>query len=324
MLSTLTNQLLTVTENAALACDPLTGRGDKMQADKLATESMRETFNNLDISGKIVIGEGERDSAPMLFIGEEVGKGGMEIDIAVDPLEGTNLCANNQQGAITVIGVGPKGTLMHAPDTYMDKIIVGVEVKEKVSLDYPVKKNIQIIAQSFNMPVSDVTVMVLKRKRNQKCIQEILDAGARVRLIGDGDVCAGINALLSSLSNVHALMGIGAAPEGVIGACSARCLDGQMEGRFMPYDEDMEVLQDDIVARMKDMGIDDINRTYQADELAKGDDILFLATGVTTGDILGGVKRRNLYFQTDSFILSLQDRKLHRVQTKHLRGQKLS
>lgn len=312
--------LFHVTEQAAIAASKLTGKMDKMEADRLATEAMRESFNALPISGRIVIGEGERDDAPMLFIGEEVGTGGVEIDIAVDPLEGTNLCAYNRPESVAVLGVGPRGSLMHAPDTYMDKIIVGIEVTEPVSLDYTPEQNLEIIASGHGIPVEEVTIMLLKRKRNMPLVHAIVSCGARVKLINDGDVCAGINALFTSVSGVHALMGIGAAPEGVISACSVRALDGQMFGRLMPYDSDMEVLQSDVVDRMKTMGIDDIDKIYRADELAKGDDILFVATGVTAGNILSGVKRMKNYLETETLILSTKSRTMQKVLTRHLMG----
>ena len=316
-LSHLILPLVSVTEKAAISCSTLIGSGDRKKADKLATEAMRKEFNHLPISGTIVIGEGERDEAPMLYIGEKVGKGGQEIDISVDPLEGTNLCAENQPGAITVLGVGPKGSLVHAPDTYMYKIVVGPRVKEKISLKNSTEKNLKIIAKAYGIPMNKVQVIVMQRKRHEKLVAEIRKIGARIKFISDGDVFGAINAMMTEETDIHALIGIGAAPEGVITACAVRALGGQMEGKLMPYDENMEHIQEDVVKRMKQMGIKDINKIYTAAELAKGDDLLFVATGVTSGNILRGVRHTDTYIETESIIFSSKNKTTHKILTKH-------
>lgn len=316
-LSTIAFDLMSVTEKAAIASNVLTGKGQRKEADKLSTEAMRIALNNLPISGQIVIGEGERDEAPMLYIGEEVGKGGIEIDISVDPLEGTNLCAKNHPGAITVMGIGTKGSLLHAPDTYMDKIVVGKEVKEKISLAYSVEKNISIIAKGYNIPIAEVQVVVLDRSRNEKLIEEIRKSGASIKLIDDGDICGGITALFTHETGIHALMGIGAAPEGVITACAVKALGGQMEGEIMPYDTDMKKIDQQVVDRMAKMGITDLDKLYSADDFAKGEDILFIATGVTSGDVLQGIKKGNGFMETESLILLNKEKKMYKIRTKH-------
>ena len=294
--------LVSVTERAAIACFPMIGKGDKMEADRLATETMRETFNTLDISGEIVIGEGERDEAPMLYIGEKVGKGGFEIDIAVDPLEGTNLCADNLPGSITVMAIGEKGSLFNAPDTYMEKIVVGSKVKEKVSLTYSVEDNLKIISKAYEIDVADLVVIVLKRDRHVSLVEEIEALGARIKFISDGDVMAGVDAIVEG-SGIHALMGIGAAPEGVITAAAVRMLGGQMEAKLMPYDDKMEQLNEDVVSRMKEMGIPEITTLYTEDDLARSDNLVFIATGVTTGDLISGIQYVDGKYNTETIVI---------------------
>lgn len=317
-LASLIHGLVTVTENAAIACSEMVGKGDKVAADKLATEHMRTTLNALPLSGRIVIGEGERDKAPMLFIGEELGKGGMEVDIAVDPLEGTNMAAVDAPNAITVIAVGPKGTLLHSPDTYMDRIVVGPKVKEKVSLDAPVADNLKIIAKAYGIPVSEVTVCVLDRPRHQKLIADIRKTGGRIRLIGDGDVIVCLMAMLAEETGVHASIGIGAAPEATITACFVKAFGGQFQGRLKPYDIDMKTLQKDVVKRLGEMGVTDLDYLYTQDDLVKGDDLVFVATGVTRGDMLRGVKKTTEYVETESFIIHSRTKKIKKVVTRKL------
>ena len=307
-----------VTEDAAIACSALTGAGDRKEADRLATEAMRSAFNTIPFSGTIVIGEGERDEAPMLFIGEKVGKGGIEVDIAVDPLEGTNLCAEDRAGAITVMAIGPKGSLKHAPDTYMNKIVVGPQVTEKISLAYTLEENLDIIARAYDCDIEDLNIIVMKRSRHDQLVKDIRALGAKIRFIDDGDVFGGLSALMAEETGVHALIGIGAAPEGVITACAVKALGGQMEGQFMPYDGDMKEIQQDVVERMHQMGIADIQKRYTADELACGDNVIFIATGVTSGEILQGIESDGEYLMTDSIVISSEDKTIRTIQTKHL------
>ena len=305
-------QFISVTEQAAIASAPFVGKDDKDGADKAATDAMRKALNSMNISAKVVIGEGERDEAPMLFIGEELGLGGeQKIDIAVDPLEGTNLCAANLPGSICVMALGPEGSLIAAPDTYMDKIVVGKEVSDNISLDNSVKENLKIIAESYNIPTSEVNVIVLDRERHIDLIADLREEGAHVHLISDGDVCAGISAALPHMK-VHALMGIGAAPEGVIKAVAVKGLGGKMRARFKPQNEEVK-------QRMINMGITDFEKQYTENDLAKGDDLLFVATGVTSGDIMKGIQIVNNELHTDSIFISTKSKQISKLQTVHLR-----
>ena len=284
MLSTLSSQIIEVTEKAAIACYDWIGKGDNMAADAAAVNSMRETLNQMNIKGTIVIGEGERDEAPMLFIGEEVGKGGIEVDIALDPLEGTTICANAGESSLAVIAFAKRGGFLHAPDVYMDKIAVGAGLPEGViDLDNTPIKNLQNIAQAKKCAVSDLTVMILERTRHNELIAKVREAGARIRLIGDGDV-AGVIACTNQTARIDAYMGTGGAPEGVLAAAGLRVIGGQMMGRLIFGDNQKQI------ERAKQMGIVDLNKKYTAEEMARGD-VIFACAGVTDGYMLDGVRK---------------------------------
>ncbi len=275
-------EFVRVTEAAAVACGRWMGRGDKIAADQAAVDAMRVAFDSVNISGQVVIGEGEMDEAPMLYIGEEVGHGGLEVDIAVDPLEGTNLVAKGLPGSIAVLAIAPRGNLLHAPDMYMDKIAVGPMAKGKIDINAPVTENLKAVAAALNRKVEDVTIVILDRPRHAAIIKEARDAGARIKLISDGDVSPAINAAIEG-TGVHMLLGIGGAPEGVLAAAAIKCLGGDMQGRLWPEgDADIE--------RAKAMGIADINKVLTLDDLVKGDDVIFAATAITQGDLLNGVR----------------------------------
>jgi fructose-1,6-bisphosphatase class II len=283
--SILEQEFIRVTEQAAIAAAHTMGLGERQHSDRVAVEAMRREMNSLDIRGRIVIGEGERDEAPMLFVGEEVGGGGPdapEVDIAVDPLEGTNLCATGASDATAVLAAAEKGGLLHAPDIYMDKICVGPTAKGCVHLDAPVSENLRAIAKAFDRDVDEITVVVLDRERHRQLIADIRSAGARIRLIGDGDLSAGISAAVRG-TGVHAVMGIGGAPEGVLTAAAMRCIGGEIQGRLVALDEKQ-------TRRLREVGITDPNRLLMTEDLAPGNEILFSATGVTDGGLLKGVR----------------------------------
>ncbi len=288
--SDLSLDFLRVVEQAAIACAHTMGQGDGHKSDQAAVEAMRKEMDSVPIDGTIVIGEGERDEAPMLFIGEKVGmavKNGTgrvypHVDIAVDPLEGTNLCATGTPNALAVLAASEAGGLLHAPDLYMEKLIVGPSSKDAVDLDAPVKYNLWAIAKSLGRKVEDLVVIVLDRPRHETLIGEIRATGARIRLIGDGDVAAGIAAAVVG-SGVHAVMGTGGAPEGVLTAAAMRCLNGEILARLVikkPADEE----------RCRAMGISDLKRVYKSGDLAPGQKIIFAATGVTDGALMKGVR----------------------------------
>jgi fructose-1,6-bisphosphatase class II len=273
-------EAIRVTEAAALSCARLAGRGDEKAADQAAVDAMRRAFNALTIDGTIVIGEGERDEAPMLYIGEKVGAGGPQVDIALDPLEGTTICANGAPNALAVIAMAEHGNFLHSPDTYMDKIAVGPAGKGVVDLDKTPTQNLNALAEAKECKVEDLTVIILYRPRHEALIKEVREAGARIRLIGDGDVSAAI-ATTKPETGIDLLMGIGGAPEGVLAAAALRCVGGDMQGRLKPRN-------DGEIERAKKMGIKDINKKFSIEELAAGD-VMFAATGVTDGDYLQGV-----------------------------------
>ena len=315
ILDRLSREFLGVVEDAAVACARTMGQGDRKASDRVAVEAMRKSMDSLSMRGTVVIGEGERDEAPMLYIGECVGRGGEsdpEVDIAVDPLEGTNLCALGTPNAITVLAASNKGGLLHAPDCYMDKIIVGPAAKGKVHLDATVKENLEAIAKSLNRNVTDLVVIVLDRERHEKLIEDIRSAGARIKLIGDGDLSAGISAAVRR-TNVHAVMGIGGAPEGVLAAAALRCLNGHMQGRLMPARDDQDA------ERFRKMGITDLSRIYTEDDLAPGPDLLFAATGVTDG-FLTGVRFFGHGYRTYSLIMHSTENLIRFIDTVRLNG----
>src|SRR5260370_29785984 len=279
-------ELLRVVEDAAIAWARTMGMGDPNISDQAAVEWMRRCLDTVALDGTIVIGEGERDEAPMLFIGEKVGSRNSDrpvtVDIAVDPLEGTNLCATGGAGAITVLAASEQGGLLHAPDCYMEKIVVGPAAKGAVDLEAPVKHNLKAIARRLQRGIDDLVVVVLDRERHQKLIADIREAGARIRLISDGDLSAGIGAAVAG-TGVHAVVGSGGAPEGVLTAGALRCLNGEILGRLVIKDDAQK-------ERMQSMGIPDVNRIYNTPELAPGKHIVFAASGVTGGDLLQGVR----------------------------------
>jgi fructose-1,6-bisphosphatase II / sedoheptulose-1,7-bisphosphatase len=276
-------EFVRVVERAAIAAARTMGQGDRKYADQVAVEAMRKEMESVDIEGTIVIGEGERDEAPMLFIGERVGTGtGTAVDIAVDPLEGTNLCATGAANAIAVLAASEKGGLLNAPDIYMEKLVVGPSSKGKVHIDAPVEDNLKAIAKALDREVHDLVVIVLDRPRHEKLISEIRRAGARIRLIGDGDLSAGITAAVSG-TGVHAVMGTGGAPEGVLTAAAMRCLNGEIQGKLVltkPSDAE----------RLKKMGIPSLDKVYMTEDLAPGRNVIFAAAGVTDGHLLKGVR----------------------------------
>lgn len=314
--SDLASKFLRVVENAAIASARTMGQGERELSDKVAVEAMRAAMDSIPMRGRIVIGEGERDEAPMLYIGERVGAefpDGMdvpEVDIAVDPLEGTNLCATGSAGSITVLAASDAGGLLHAPDCYMEKIVVGPSCKDAVNLEAPVAENLKSIAQRLDRSVKDLVVVVLDRPRHEKLIADIRAAGARIRLISDGDLSAGIAAAVIG-TGVHVVMGTGGAPEGVITAAAIRCLNGFMLGRLVINTPELE-------QRIARMGIRDKNRIYRAEDLAPGKQLIFAATGVTDGALLKGVRFFGEGTRTSSIVLTLMTGKVRFIDSIHL------
>lgn len=277
-------EVVRVTEMAAIASARLMGRGNKNESDQAAVDAMRKTFDTLNIDGTVVIGEGERDEAPMLFIGERVGRGTTSappVDIALDPLEGTNLCAYGRPGALSVVALAERGNLLNAPDTYMEKIACGPGARGCIDLAKTPTENLKAVAKALGREIAELTVVVMDRPRHDALIAEVRAAGARVKLIEEGDVAGAVSTCFES-SGVDLLMGIGGAPEGVISAAAVRCVDGDFQGR-------LRFRNDEERARAKKMGIADEHRVYRAEELARGD-VMFAATGVTSSDFLKGVR----------------------------------
>jgi fructose-1,6-bisphosphatase II len=308
---------LRVVENAAIAAARTMGYGDRHHADEVAVEAMRKTMDSVEIDGTIVIGEGERDEAPMLYIGEKVGLAAHapkalfpQVDIAVDPLEGTNLCATGAANAIAVLAASERGGLLNAPDLYMEKLVVGPSCKGAVDLDAPVADNLKAIAKRLDRDVEDLVVIVLDRPRHEKLIEEIRKAGARIRLIGDGDLSAGISAAVVG-TGVHAVMGTGGAPEGVLTAAALRCLNGQILARLV-------VSKPEHAERLAKMGVKDTNRIYDTEDLAPGKKMIFACTGVTDGNLLKGVRFFGEGVRTSSMILTLDDRQVRFIDSVHL------
>ncbi len=311
----LSREFLRVVEDAAVACARTMGQGARKHSDAVAVEAMRQAMDSLHMRGTVVIGEGERDEAPMLYIGERVGmwqEEDPEVDIAVDPLEGTNLCATGAPNAIAVLAASNKGGLLHAPDCYMDKIIVGPSAKGAVHLDATVKENLKAIATRLGRSVSDLVIIVLDRPRHEKLIEDIRSAGARIKLITDGDLSAGISAAVRR-TNVHAVMGIGGAPEGVLTAAALRCLNGHMQARLVPTKDGQE-------ERMRAMGITDVKRVYTERDLAPGPHILFAACGVTDGNLLRGVRFFGHGVRTTSVLMSTTEHLIRFVDSVKLDG----
>jgi fructose-1,6-bisphosphatase II len=309
-------EFVRVVEEAAIASAQTMGLGERHKSDQVATESMRSVMETVPMRGTIVIGEGERDEAPMLYIGEHVGAGWHdsavfpEVDIAVDPLEGTNLCATGSPGAITVLAASEKGGLLNAPDCYMEKLVVGPSCKGAVDLDAPVADNLNAIAKRLDRNVKDLVVVVLDRPRHQKLIDDIRAAGARIRLISDGDLSAGIAAAVIG-TGVHAVMGTGGAPEGVITAAAMRCLNGEILARLVVDKPELE-------ARIEKMGIRDKKRIYTASDLAPGKNLIFAATGVTDGALMKGVRFFGEGTRTSSIVMTRRSGKVRFVDSIHL------
>jgi len=307
----LAGEFLRVTEQAAIAAARTVGMGNKEHSDQVAVSAMRRELESVDITGRIVIGEGERDQAPMLYIGEAVGSGtGPAVDIAVDPLEGTSLCAGGRNNAIAVLAASERGGLLNAPDVYMEKIIVGPSARNRVDLDAPVAENLAAIADSLNRDIEDLSVVVLDRPRHERLIADIRKAGARIFLIGDGDLSAGIAAAVRG-TGIHAVFGIGGAPEGVLTAAAMRCLGGEIQGRLLVPDEATR-------SRMGRMGVTNPDRIYRTEDLAGGENILFVATGVTTGSLLQGVRFFGDGVRTHSIVMRNQRRQIRFVDTIHV------
>jgi fructose-1,6-bisphosphatase II len=310
-------EFLRVVENAAIASARTMGFGDRPKADEVAVEAMRKTMDQVEMDGTIVIGEGERDEAPMLYIGEKVGLATHapkalfpQVDIAVDPLEGTNLCATGAPNAITVLAASERGGLLHAPDLYMEKIVVGPSCKGAVELDAPVADNLKSVAKRLQRDVKDLVVMVLDRERHEELIAEIRAVGARIRLIGDGDLSAGISAAVIG-TGVHMVMGTGGAPEGVLTAAALRCLNGQILARLV-------VSKPEHQERLEKMGVKDPKRIYKTEDLAPGKKMIFACTGVTDGNLLKGVRFFGDGVRTSSMILTLDERQVRFIESVHL------
>jgi fructose-1,6-bisphosphatase class II len=324
--SDLSLEFLRVVEQAAIACAHTMGQGDRYKSDQVAVEAMRRVMDTVPIDGTIVIGEGERDEAPMLYIGEKVGLvhaknlSGLrhvrfdEVDIAVDPLEGTNLCATGAPNAIAVLAASDKGGLLHAPDLYMEKLVVGPSSKDSVSLDAPVRENLEAIAGCLGRSVEDLVVIVLDRERHEKLIADIRETGARIRLIGDGDLSAGIAAAVVG-SGVHAVMGTGGAPEGVLTAAAMRCLNGEIFARLVVSKPEHE-------ERCRAMGITDVKKVYRAVDLAPGKNIIFAATGVTDGTLMRGVRFFGDGIRTSSVIMQNEPHQIRFIDSIHVASTK--
>jgi len=312
MRSTRIVEMLEVTEAAALAAGRWMGKGDKHAADDAAVEGMRAAFNDVEIEGTIVIGEGERDEAPMLFIGEKVGKGGEKIDIAVDPLEGTNLTAYGQSNSLAVLAFGPKGTLLHAPDTYMNKIAVGPDAASAVHIDASPTENIRNVAKALKRDVGDLVVCILDRERHIELIKEVREAGARIRLITDGDVFGAVATAIEG-TGIHLYLGIGAAPEGVLACAAMKCIGGTFMGRFAwrnPAEK----------ARAVEMGTPNIDGVLDMDCLVDTDEAAFIATGVTDGEMLRGVKYFGHGARTNSVAMDAKTKTVRFIDTIYRTG----
>jgi fructose-1,6-bisphosphatase II len=317
MNSDLSLEFLRVVEQAAIACAHTMGQGNGHKSDQAAVQAMRDSLDSVPIDGTIVIGEGERDRAPMLYIGERVGMAAKradgdlpKVDIAVDPLEGTNLCATGAPNALAVLAASEEGGLLHAPDLYMEKLVVGPSAKLAVSLDAPVAENLRAIARCLERDVEDLVVIVLDRPRHETLIAQIRQTGARIRLISDGDLSAGIAAAVVG-SGVHAVMGTGGAPEGVLTAAAMRCLNGEILARLVVSTPEHE-------ERCRSMGIRDFRRVYTAKDLASGESIIFAATGVTDGTLLRGVRFFGEGTRTSSIVMQSNPARVRFIDTIHV------
>lgn len=305
----LSMELIRVTEAAALGAARWMGRGLKMEADEAATSGMRDVFDTVPMKGTVVIGEGEMDEAPMLYIGEKLGTGyGPRVDVAVDPLEGTNIVASGGWNALAVLAIADHGNLLHAPDMYMDKIAVGPEAVGQIDINASVLDNLKAVAKAKNKDIQDVVATVLNRERHQKIIQELRDAGARIKLINDGDVAGAINTAFDH-TGVDILFGSGGAPEGVISAVALKCLGGEIQGRLLPQDEKE-------AARCVKMGLD-LNSILRMEDLVRGDDAIFAATGVTDGELLRGVQFKGNYGETHSVVMRAKSGTVRFIEGRH-------
>ena len=301
--------LARVTEAAALDAGRWVGKGDKISADAAATEAMRRTLDMMDISGTVVIGEGEMDEAPMLYIGEKVGNGhALEVDIAVDPLEGTNICSKGINGAIATIALAPRGGFLHAPDMYMDKLVTGPAGHGVVDIQVSAGENVRRLAEAKGCQPQDLTVVLLDRDRHSKAINGIRQAGARCQLITDGDVAPAIAASVED-SGIDMMMGVGGAPEGVLTAAAVKCMGGFMQGRLV-------FMNDEERTRAKSMGIDDLDRIYSSEDLAQGE-VFFAATGVTNGDLVRGVRYFSNGAKTHTVVMRSKSRTVRFIETLH-------
>jgi fructose-1,6-bisphosphatase II / sedoheptulose-1,7-bisphosphatase len=307
----LTLELVRVVERAAVAAARLRGRGDEKAADQVAVDAMRAELNRLPIRGTVVIGEGERDEAPMLYIGEEVGTGeGPEVDIALDPLEGTTICAKNLPNALAVIAIAEKGTLLYAPDVYMQKIAIGPGYpKGLVDIDAPAKDNIANLAKAKGVPVAEITACILDRPRHAKLIEEVRATGVAIRLIGDGDVAGVIHTTDPDETGIDIYLGTGGAPEGVLAASALRCIGGQMQGRLLLDTPEK-------VARAAKMGVSDPSKIYTMNEMARGE-TLFAATGVTDGNMLSGVRFGRHDIQTHTIVMRSSSGTVREIKARH-------
>lgn len=305
----LTLELVRVTEAAAISSARWMGKGLKNEADDAATSAMREVFDSVPMKGTVVIGEGEMDEAPMLYIGEKLGNGyGPRVDVAVDPLEGTNIVASGGWNALTVIAIGDHQCLLHAPDMYMNKIAVGPEAVGKIDINAPVIDNLKAVAKAKNKDIEDVLVTILNRPRHEKIISEIREAGARIKLINDGDVAGALNVAFDQ-TGVDILLGIGGAPEGVLSAVALKCLGGEIQGKLIPQNEQE-------IERCKKMGID-LDKVLRMEDLVKGDDCIFAATGVTDGELLKGVQFKGSYASTNSLVMRAQSGTVRFIEGRH-------
>ncbi len=309
----LSMEFVRVTEQAALRSGRLMGKGDKEGADQLAVDGMHAEFAKTPITGTVVIGEGEMDEAPMLYIGEKVGMGGEEVDIAVDPLEGTNLVAKGQNGAIAVLAIAPKGCLLYAPDMYMEKLCVGPRGKGLIDIDKPVTENLAALAKGMDREIFDLTVVILDRERHEKIIRECRAAGARIRLITDGDVAPAVECGIEG-SGIHMVIGSGGAPEGVLAAVGLKCLGGDMQARLLPQNAEE-------IKRMHDMGISDPSRVLTLDDLVRGDDCIFAATAVTDCNLMRGVQYFGGGCRTQTMLLRYKTGTVRFVDTIHRIGE---
>ena len=303
-------ELVRVTEAAALASARWIGRGKKDEADGDATQSMRDVFNTVPMKGTVVIGEGEMDEAPMLYIGEKLGTGyGPRVDVAVDPLEGTDIVASGTWSAMVVLAVADHGNLLHAPDMYMEKIAVGPEAAGKIDINAPIIDNLQAVAEAKNKDIEDLVIAILDRKRHEKMIQEIRDTGARIKLLPAGDVAGAISTGFEE-TGVDMLVGSGGAPEGVLAAVALKCLGGDFQGKLLPQNEEE-------IKRCEKMGIYDVNRVFTIEDIVKGEDAIFVATGVTNGELLKGVQYKGGIGTTHSVVMRAKSGTVRFIEGTH-------